>query len=74
MGSWNDILSKKGKNRAPEKNVGHVLNMELRMYYRLTRYFSYMKKKLNKFPDLTNKIVSVDFLHNNIVDSKPLYM
>lgn len=57
LGSWNDILSKEGKKRAPEKKCCTcIIIMELRMYYRLTRYFSYMKKKINKFPDLTNKL------------------
>ena len=50
----------------------YMYYMELRMYCRLTRYFSYMEKKINKFPDLTNKLsVLISFI---TVNSKPLYM
>ena len=64
---------KKAKKRAPEKKCCTcIIIMELRMYCRLTRYFSYMEKKINKFPDLTNKLsVLISFI---TVNSKPLYM
>ena len=61
---------KKAKKKSTRKKM--LYYMELRMYCRLTRYFSYMEKKINKFPDLTNKSsVLISFI---TVNSKPLYM
>ena len=72
LGSWNEILSKEGKKKSTRKKMLYMYYMELRMYCRLTRYFSYMEKKKNKFPDLTNKLsVLISFI---TVNSKSLYM
>ena len=61
---------KKAKKKSTRKKM--LYYMELRMYCRLTRYFSYMEKKINKFPDFTNKLsVLISFI---TVNSKPLYM
>ena len=63
---------KKAKKRSTRKKMLYMYYMELRMYCRLTRYFSYMEKKINKFSDLTNKLsVLISFI---TVNSKPLYM